>query len=153
MYIFSSSKLSSSFPSLWGANVSRAEPLLTLNCAPLSVALDYNYRSGRIVSDLRHEHSLLSMRKSWPFCQPLSPSPDTCVPRLGQSAGSFLTRWARQPRGTEANGRCNKVRWIGWRESRGSLTFSEVWKKGFRVTTDWQDSATFYFRNTLVRLQ
>lgn len=91
--------------------------------------------------------------KAGPFCQPPSPSPDACVPRLGPSAASFLTRCARRPRGTEASWRCNKGMWIGWRGSKGSLTFSEVWKKGFGVTADWQDSAEFYFRNALVRLQ
>lgn len=50
----------------------------------------YIYRSGWMVSDSRHEYSLLSTRKSWPFCQPLSWSSAACIPQIiAWAAGSF----------------------------------------------------------------
>lgn len=67
------------------------EPLQTWSCISLSAAVTYIYRSSWMVSDLRHEHSLFSMWKRWPFCQPLSRSPAACIPQI--SPGSWLTFW------------------------------------------------------------
>lgn len=71
--------------------IAALELLQTWSCTYFSAAVQYIYRSGWIVSEMRHEHSLLSMWKSWPFCKPLSQSPATCIPQI--SPGSWLVFW------------------------------------------------------------
>lgn len=80
--------------------IAAVELLQTWSCTYISAAVEYIYRSGWIVSEMRHEHSLLSMWKSWPSCQLLSQSPATCIPQI--SPGSWLVFWVtHQRRGTE----------------------------------------------------
>lgn len=104
----------------------------TWSCASSPVAVDYIYRSSWMVSDLRHEHSLLSTWKSWPFCQPLSRSPAACIPKI--SPGSGLVLWPEEPNGreelsrgweriqrVERGGEGMKKPWTGHRERKDSL--------------------------------
>lgn len=69
------------------------EPLQTWSCISSSVALQYFYRSSWMVFDLRHERSLLSMWRRWPFCQPLSRPAAACITLI--RPGSWLTFWPR----------------------------------------------------------